>query len=132
MSTVEVVENPRKTTLEVLSTFRGHTSVYLEDPEDVEQRAKLGKRIKKMQQEGFVLFLINKNRDTYRIKGYDAQSNEWILFGTQVETPPQTQVSGEEVAETQPAPKRGRGRPRNARVSAEGTTAGAVAPTAGG
>jgi hypothetical protein len=116
----------RKITLDVLSTFRGHKPIYVEDPDDVAERATLAKKVTSMMKDGYDLFLIDEDRITRRIKGYDPKAGDWVLFGKKVPTPnpPQEETT---------APKRKRGRPRKEdRVVAEGTTAAAVARTAGG
>jgi hypothetical protein len=128
MITVEAGKS-RAITLDVLSTFKGHKPIYVEDPDNDAERVKLAEQVQRMIKEGFDLFLIDQDRITRRIKDYDATANEWILFSRRVETP---EPPDEEVSEESATPKR-RGRPKkDERVAAEGTTAGAVARTAGG
>lgn len=130
MITVEAGKS-RTITLDVLSTFKGHKPIYVEDPDNDAERAKLAEQVQRMMKEGFDLFLIDQDRITRRIKEYDAAANEWILFGRRVPTPepPEEETSAEEAA----TPRRGRRRKNeDERVAAEGTTAGAVARTAGG
>ena len=112
------------TTLDVLSTFKGHKSIYVEDPDNDAERVQLAGQVQSMMRAGFDLFLIDQDRITRRIKDYDAAANEWILFSRRVETP----NPPEEVA-----PRRSDHRKKGEeRVVAEGTTAVAVARTAGG
>ena len=129
MITVEAGKS-RAITLDVLSTFKGHKPIYVEDPDNDAERAKLAEQVQRMMKEGFDLFLIDQDRITRRIKDYDATANEWILFGRRVPTP---EPPEEEASEEATTPRR-RGRPKKdeERVAAEGTTAGAVARTAGG
>ncbi|MFZ2763469.1 MAG: hypothetical protein WAX80_00290 [Minisyncoccia bacterium] len=116
--------------IDVLSTFRGHLPIYVEDPTDGAQRVKLAEHVTSMMKDGYDLFLIDEDRITRRISGYDAESNEWVLFSRKVTTPNPPVPEAEAVL---PTTKRGPGRPRNSeRVTAEGTTAAAVARTAGG
>jgi hypothetical protein len=125
----EIVKS-RGVTVEVLSTFRGHkVEVFVTDPDNAEDRAKLGVKVQEMLKDGMDLFLIDHDRITRRIKGYDQAVNDWILFSAKVPTPakPEEGESGET------APKR-RGRPRKneERIPAAGTRVSAVARTAGG
>ena len=116
-------------TVDVLSTFRGHKPIYVEDPDNNTERAKLTTQVQAMMKDGYDLFLIDQDRITRRIKDYDPKANEWILFSRRVATPnpPELEVEAEA-----PKGKRG-GRPKKSeRVAADGTTAAAVARTAGG
>jgi len=128
MITVEAGKS-RTITLDVLSTFRGHKPIYVEDPDDDAERAKLAEQVQGMMKAGFDLFLIDQDRITRRIKEYDATANEWVLFSRRVETP---EPPEEEPVEGVAPKRRGRRKKGEERVAAEGTTAGAVARTAGG
>ena len=117
-------------TVDILSTFRGHKPIYVEDPDNDTERVKLATQVQAMMKEGYDLFLIDRDRITRRIKEYDAKTNEWVLFSRRVETPdpPEPEAQAEV-----PKGKRRLGRPKKGeRVAADGTTAGAVARTAGG
>ena len=113
--------------VDILSTFRGHKAKkYVEDADNDADRAKLALEVQSWIKEGSDVFLIDQDRITRRIKEYDPQTNEWILFSTRVPTP---QPEGENKT---PEGKR-RGRPRKEeRVSADGTNVAVAARSAGG
>jgi hypothetical protein len=114
-------------TLEILSTFRGHKiGIFVEDTDDLAERAKLAEKVNLMIKDGYDVFLVDKDRITFRIKEYDAKENEWVVYATRVETPT--------APIEDPLPKRKVGRPKKgtARVSADGTKTTAVARSAGG
>jgi hypothetical protein len=69
--------------IEVLSTFKGHKTIYIEEGEP-EKRAELFDAISKMLEQKYAVFLVlGKNgEDTRRIMGYDPDKNEWILQAT--------------------------------------------------
>ncbi len=127
MTANQTTQSGKGIVFEILSTFRGHkTGVYVEDTTNMEQRAELGKKVTEMIKDGYDIFLIDSDRITFRIKEYDAEKNEWIIYSTKVETPAPPMEEAE--------PKR-RGRKAGsatARVAADGTKTTAVARSAGG
>lgn len=106
--------------LEVLSTFRGHKSIFVEDTTDTVERTRLAEKVAAMIKDGYTVFLIAEDKVTLRIKEYDAKTNEWVVYSTKVKTP---QASKEQAK---------RGRKATTRVAADGTKTTAVARTAGG
>ena len=99
------------TQLDALSTFRGHKPIIrIEDPSDEAARKKLAEHVTGMLKEGLDIFLVSGEEVTGRVKGYDPEKHQWVLYEKS-------------------------GRPRKSaetRVPAEGTKAAAVARTAGG
>lgn len=89
--------------LDILSTTRGHDKqvITIED-DDPSKRAALAAKVTELIRDGFSVLL----SDGARVRGYDAETNEWLI-AAQKKSP-------------------------DKRVKAEGQTATAVAPTAGG
>lgn len=67
-------------TFEVLSATRGHTTMYIEEVSP-EERGKLAKTVQSLLQEGHTIFLMQGD-ETYRIQGYNPQTNEWVVHTT--------------------------------------------------
>jgi len=91
--------------MDYLSTLTGDTSLTIDD-KDPEKRAELAKHVTELLQKGYAVF-VQDGDETFKVKGYDAEENEWILV------------------------KRRGGKKKEA-VSAEGTIATTIPPRAGG
>jgi hypothetical protein len=101
-------------TLEVLSAIKGHSEIYFEE-KDPTKRKELAETITKLLKDGYAVFLI-QNNETRQVRGYDSDTNEWIVVATPHEVP-------------QPIQWRKRG---YSRVPSQGGRLTAVAATAGG
>ena len=129
-------------TISFLNVQQGDKSVFFDD--DVsEKRAELAENVLKLLHSGYALFLIH-GQDAWRVRGYDAQLNEWILLSSPVRAPQSksedetasSATEGGQIESVSPQRSR-RGRPRRSdrrqpRRSARGTEVSAIAPTAGG
>lgn len=76
--------------LEVLGAIRGHTTIHIEDVEP-DKRKELAETVQRLLQEGHAIFLI-QGEEVRRVQGYDAQSNDWIVFATPQERRAQTRT----------------------------------------
>ena len=90
--------------MDYLSTITGDTSITIDD-NDPEKRAELATHVTELLQKGYAVF-VQDGDSTFKVKGYDAEENAWILI------------------------KR-KGKPKET-VKAEGTVATTVPPRAGG
>lgn len=63
--------------MDYLSTLTGDTSVTIDDG-DPDKRAELAKHVTELLQKGYQVF-VQKDGDTFKVNGYDAEENEWIL-----------------------------------------------------
>lgn len=109
--------------LEIMSVVSGHSTMHIEDVEP-KKRVELAKTVGTLLKGGHIVFLI-QGEESRRIKGYDAETNEWILLSTPHKKP----KTGTE-QDVPATGKKRRGRPP--RISAEDTKATAIATTAGG
>ncbi len=136
MQTAEVTTTKPSVCLEVLSAFRGHKNVTVDDSTDVEGRKELAKHVEAMLKDGYSVFLVDDNDRmvSRRIKSYDWETHEWVVYSTaRASVHPQGQPVIEPAPVAMP-PARRRGRPKKGevRIPAEGTKAAAVAGTVGG
>lgn len=122
--------------LSKLTCSQGDTKIEINDT-DPEERKKFAAEIVALLTKSVFIVVSTGDGKTMRISGYDAVSNEWIIHPASI---PKEEVVATlpkkrgrprktDVVQTDSLPKK-RGRPR--KVSAEDSSATAVAPIAGG
>ena len=71
------VKNPTGVRMDYLSTLTGDTSITIDD-NDPDKRAELAKHVTELLQKGYAVF-VQDGDSTFKVKGYDAEENAWIL-----------------------------------------------------
>lgn len=107
--------------MEVPGVSSGHTPLYFED-RTPEQRAAFAEKITDLLRQGHAIFLVDED-DSRLIKGYDAETNEFVLLASKKKVPKGAKTldaDGKEVSFAK------------MRVAASGKKVTAVAPSQGG
>ena len=71
--------------IDFLNVSLGDKEVFIQDTTR-EERGKLYETVSDLMKNGFALFLI-QGEESYQIRGYDADSHEWILLSNKKATP---------------------------------------------
>lgn len=71
------VKNRSGIRMDYLSTLTGDTPLTIDDG-DPEKRAELAKHVTELLQKGYAVF-VQDGDNTFKVKGYDAEENAWIL-----------------------------------------------------
>jgi len=130
-------------------TMQGHATLNIIEDSDPEERKELASIVIELIRKGHAVFVRTEGGEEYRVRGYDAINNEWIVIdpnaGKAEEEPPApkkkrgrppkkpaaTSAVDDSAAAKQKAGGK-RGRPRTQKVPASGSTATNVPQKAGG
>lgn len=119
--------------IEVLNCTQGDNPIYIQD-DNPSGRSKVAETIDGLLKQGHAIFLI-RGQDSFRIKGYDPESNEWLILSEAKPVPEAVDNATAEPAETpkgKPGRKKGSYGNYTKRMSAGSSRVTSVAPTSGG